>query len=64
MSVSESKLKANKKYKDKFVYLQTRLSVEEREAIAEHAASRGESVNAFIRRAAAEAMERDKAKKE
>ena len=60
MSVSESKLRANKKYKDKFVYLQTRLSVEEREAITEHAAAMGESVNTFIRRAAAEAMERDK----
>lgn len=59
MAVSESKLRANKKYKDKFVYLQTRMSPEERDAINAHAAAMGESVNAFIRRAAAEAMERD-----
>lgn len=62
MSVSESKLRANKKYKDKFVYLQTRLPADEREAIQEHAEAMGESVNTFIRRAAVEAIERDKEK--
>lgn len=64
MAVSESKLRANKKYKDKFVYLQTRLSIEERETINGHAVSMGESVNGFVRRAIFEAIERDRAKRE
>ena len=59
MPVSDAKLKANKKYRDKFVYLQARVSEEEKEAISNHAAAMGESLNAFIRRAISEAMVRD-----
>ena len=60
MALTASKSKANQKYRDKFEYITTRVPVEEKQEICEHAESMGESLNSFMRRAAAEAMERDK----
>lgn len=62
MPVSDAKLKANKKYRKKFKYLQARVSEEEKMAICNHAKTMSESLNTFIRRAIAETMERDKKK--
>lgn len=59
MSASEAQLKANKKYQSKFDKVQIRVSHEEKEAIDRHAASMGESTNAFVRRAITEAISRD-----
>lgn len=39
----------------------TRVPLEEKQTICAHAESMGESLNAFMRRAAAEAMDRDNA---
>lgn len=51
---------AQKKYISKFIRLEFRATPEQRDAIQDHAAAHGESVNAFIGRAIAETMERDK----
>lgn len=59
MALSESKSRSNQKYRDKFEYITTRVPLEEKQAICEHAEFMGESLNSFMRRAAAEAMERD-----
>lgn len=64
MSASESQLRANKKYHQKFHKLQIRVSYEEKEYIDSHTALTGESVNTFVRRAIAEAIERDAMKQE
>ena len=61
MAQTEAQLRASKKYRQKFEYLQARVPIDEKEAISKHAESMGESLNSFIRRAAAETMERDKA---
>lgn len=61
MALTASKSKANQKYRDKFEYITTRVSAEEKQAICEHAEALGESLNTFMRRAAAEVMERDMA---
>ena len=58
----ESKLRANKRYHDKFELLAVRIPPEEKTAISEHAAASGESIVHFIRRAAKETIERDKQK--
>lgn len=62
MALSESKSRSNQKYRDKFEYITTRVPLEEKQAICEHAESVGESLNSFMRRAAAETMQRDAAK--
>lgn len=59
MPMSESKQKANKKYRDKFVYLQIRVTPEERSEIQAHAEMTNESVNSFVHRAIALAIEQD-----
>lgn len=61
MALTASKSRANQKYRDKFEYITTRVSAEEKEEISNHAESMGESLNSFMRRAASEAMERDRA---
>ena len=61
MALTESKARSNQKYRDKFEYITTRVPMEEKQAICTHAEAMGESLNSFIRRAAAEAMERDTA---
>lgn len=58
MMVSESQLKASKKYHSKFERIYIRVSVEEKESIETYAEKTGESVNSFVRRAIAEVMER------
>lgn len=59
MALSQSKSRSNQKYRDKFEYITTRVSAEEKDSICTHAEKMGESLNSFMRRAAAEAMERD-----
>lgn len=51
-----------KKYLDKLDEIKIRLPKGEKEKIRAHAESCGESVNAFIARAIAEAIERDNSK--
>ena len=60
MALSEARIRATKKYHDKFERIQVRVSPEEKEAIEAHAEQIGESVNTFVRRVVAEAMEREK----
>lgn len=61
MAVSDSRLKANKKYiNTKLDEIKFRVPKGEREIIQAHAAARGESTNAFIFRAIQEQMKRDK----
>lgn len=61
MSVAQTQaqLRANKKYREKFEYLQARVPADEKNKIRQHAEARGESLNDFMRRAFAETMERD-----
>ena len=61
MAYNEISKAATNKYRAKFSMIQIRVQQEERDRIAEHAASRGESMNAFIKRAVRETMERDNA---
>lgn len=62
MSASEARLKANKKYHDKFDNVQFRVPKGDRKMLQDHAASQGESLNAFLCRAAIETIERDNKK--
>ena len=62
MTVSESQLRASKKYHSKFERIYIRVSLEEKETIEAYAEEIGESVNSFVRRAIAEAMERRETK--
>ena len=64
MPLSEAKSKANKKYREKFEFLQTRLPAEEKAIVTAHAEAIGESLNSFVRRAIAEAIERDRKEKQ
>ena len=61
MSVSEAQKKASIKYLEKLDEIRIRMPKGQKEIIKTHAESRGESVNAFLNRAAQETMERDKA---
>ena len=61
MAYNETSKAATNKYRAKFSMLQIRVQQEERDRIAEHAAGRGESMTAFIRRAVRDTMERDNA---
>ncbi len=63
MAQTEAQLRASKKYHQKYEYLQARVTPEEKEAVTAHAEAMGESLNAFMRRAFTETMERDKAPK-
>lgn len=60
MALTESKRKSNQRYLDKLEEIKLRVPKGEKEILSAHAASQGESLNAFIRRAMAETMERDK----
>lgn len=60
MAQTEAQLRASKKYHEKFDDLRIRVPAGGKKIIEEHASSKGESVNAFVRRAIEEAMERDK----
>lgn len=58
----ESTKRAIQKYLSKFIDMKIRVTPEYHEIIKQHAASLGESSAAFIKRAIAETMERDKNK--
>ena len=60
MAVSESQLRASKKYHAKFERIQIRVSPEEKKAIEAHAEEIGESLNSFARRVLLEAVAGDK----
>lgn len=64
MSLSEARIRATKKYHDKFERIQIRVSPEEKESIEAYAEEIGESVNSFVRRAVAETMERERQMKD
>lgn len=61
MSVSEAQKKASIKYLEKLDEIRIRMPKGQKEIIKTHAESRGESVNAFLNRAAQETMRRDNA---
>ena len=63
MAQTEAQIRASKKYRKKYVYLQARVTAEEKEAVVAHAESTGESLNDFMRRAFVETMERDSSEK-
>ena len=64
MAQTEAQAKATKKYHQKFDEVKMRVLKGEREILQAHAASQGESLTVFLRRAAKETMERDNAKKD
>lgn len=59
MAVSESQIKANKKYHAKFERIFIRVPGEDKQAIEAHAQKHNESVNVFVQRAIRETMKRD-----
>lgn len=64
MALSEARIRATKKYHEKFERIQIRVSPEEKESIEAYAEEIGESVNSFVRRAVAETMERERQMKD
>ena len=60
MPYTDSQVRARKKYREKQVYLQVRVSPEEKLIIDEHVNITTESLSDFIRRAINETMLRDK----
>lgn len=61
MAYTEAHKRAYKKWQaEKVDDLRIRVPKGRRESIREHAASQGESINAFVLRAITETMERDK----
>lgn len=63
MAPTEAQIRARKKYREKQVYLQVRVSAEEKHAIDKHVSGTNELLSDFIRRAISETMERDQNKK-
>ena len=59
MALSEAKTRANKKYHDKFDDIKVRVPKGERQVWQDHATKQGESLNAFVRRAVQDAIEKD-----
>ena len=62
MALTEAQAAANKKYLQKFDDIKLRVPKGQREILQNHAQSRGESLNSFLLRAAAETMARDNGK--
>ena len=60
----ESQLRATKKYLSQFAEFRIRIAPEYRTEIHQHAKAMGESTAAFVKRAIAETMERDRKQKE
>lgn len=56
---TEAQKRAQRAYMEKFAVARVRMEREKYEAVQAHAEAHGESVNCFINRAIAEAMERD-----
>lgn len=59
MKQTEAQKRATKKYHDSLDRINLRIPKGDKELISEHAASKGESITSFIRRAISETMERD-----
>lgn len=59
MAPTEAQIRARKKYREKQVYLQVRVSAEEKLAIDEHVKVTNELLSDFIRRAISETMAHD-----
>ena len=59
MPQSEARIRATKKYHQKLDDIKMRVEKGDRQRFKEHAESRGESLNAFLYRAALETIERD-----
>ena len=64
MAQTEAQLRASKKYRQKYEFLQARVTPTEKEVVTAHAGAMGESLNAFMRRAFSETMDRDNAARE
>lgn len=62
MTYNQGSKEATNKYRSKYDMIQIRVEQGERDKIAEHAKSFGESVNAFVNRAIKETMNRDNEK--
>lgn len=63
MAISDARRRANEKWqREKVEEIKFRVPKGQKVIIQEHAAKRGESVNSFLNRAVAEAIERDKEK--
>lgn len=60
--LTDAQKRAHKKYMERFVEIKVRMTPEDRERVQAHATNQGESSTAFIKRAIAETMERDKNK--
>lgn len=63
MAQTEAQIRASKKYRKKYEYLQARVTPEEKEAVVAHVEGTKESLNDFMRRAFIETMERDEKSK-
>lgn len=59
MAISESRRKANDRWREKFDEMRFRVPKGKKAVIQRYADIHGESVNAFLNRAVNEAMERD-----
>lgn len=59
MPISEARVKANKKYHDKFDDIKVRVPKGQRQVWQDYAASKEESLNSFICRAVYETIQRD-----
>lgn len=64
MALSEARIKANRKYHEKFDDIKVRVPRGKRQEWQDYATARGESLNGFIRRAVEETMYRDAAEAE
>ena len=62
MKTTEAQQRAIKKYHQSLDDIKVRVPKGDRQKITDHAASQGESMTGFIRRAIAETMERDNQK--
>lgn len=56
---TQARKEANKKYMENFVEIKVRMTSDYREDIKTHAATMGESMNAFVVRAIDETIQRD-----
>ena len=63
MAQTEAQLRASKKYRQKYVYLQARVTQEEKDVVVAHAEATNESLNDFMRRAFTETIARDAEKR-
>ena len=59
MAQTEAQLRASKKYRKKYVYLQARVTQEEKDMVVAHAEATNESLNDFMRRAFSETIAHD-----